>query len=454
MNKKQILERRAEIHDRMKAIRASLESKSEDGKVTFRDMSDAERTEWDSINNEFDALGVKLRDIESMERVDREMDQNREAFDRNNHDAGRRGEITEETRLLAFQAWARRNNGRAITDAQREACERTGLNPDSAEMSIDLGGSESFRNAQRRFRGERVEERTLSGTTGASGGFTIGQTFVRNLETAMLAFGSVIREADVIRTTTGEPMVWPTANDTSNKGVIIGENASIGSSVDPTFSQTTWYAYKYSSKPILCPQELLEDSAFDLASQISAMLGERLGRISEQHFTTGNGAAQPMGITSDSVLGKTTASATAITVDEVIHLIHSVDPSYRPGAKLMLHDSIAMYLRLLKDTNGRSLWLDSQAAVSATPVPVFNGYPVVINQEMASTSSNAPVSATKSILFGQLSRYKVRQVRNVRFYRLEERYRDNDQTGFVAFLRQDGKTLNAGGNPIKHMLQA
>ena len=56
----------------------------------------------------------------------------------------------------------------------------------------------------------------------------------------------------------------------------------------------------------------------------------------------------------------------------------------------------------------------------------------------------------KSILFGRLDKYKVRVVQDVRMLRLTERYADNLQVGFVAFLRCDGRLLDAGTNPVKH----
>jgi HK97 family phage major capsid protein len=57
------------------------------------------------------------------------------------------------------------------------------------------------------------------------------------------------------------------------------------------------------------------------------------------------------------------------------------------------------------------------------------------------------------MLFGNLKKYKVRQVREIRMYRLQERYRDNDQDGFVAFGRQDGNLLDAGTAPVKKLTQ-
>jgi HK97 family phage major capsid protein len=65
----------------------------------------------------------------------------------------------------------------------------------------------------------------------------------------------------------------------------------------------------------------------------------------------------------------------------------------------------------------------------------------------------ATVAATvKSILFGRLRQYKLRMVRSVRMYRLTERHRENDQDAFLAFIEADGNLLNAGDNPVKHLV--
>ncbi len=73
----------------------------------------------------------------------------------------------------------------------------------------------------------------------------------------------------------------------------------------------------------------------------------------------------------------------------------------------------------------------------------------VINQNMPS----ALVSGAKSMLAGPFRKYKVRDVNRVRIRRLEERYADYDQVGFVAFMRSDGRPLNAGTGPIKALVQ-
>ena len=48
--------------------------------------------------------------------------------------------------------------------------------------------------------------------------------------------------------------------------------------------------------------------------------------------------------------------------------------------------------------------------------------------------------------------YKIRDVGVLRLRRLDERYAEKDQVGFLAFLRSDSRLLNAGQNPIKYIV--
>jgi HK97 family phage major capsid protein len=63
-----------------------------------------------------------------------------------------------------------------------------------------------------------------------------------------------------------------------------------------------------------------------------------------------------------------------------------------------------------------------------------------------------PVMAAnaKSILFGDFSNYVIRDALDVQIIRLNERFPDNLEVGFIAFQRTDGNLVNAGTNPIKY----
>jgi HK97 family phage major capsid protein len=198
---------------------------------------------------------------------------------------------------------------------------------------------------------------------------------------------------------------------------------------------------------IKVPFELLEDSVFNLPDVLGQMLGERLGRITNTKYTNGTGAATPKGIVVASSLGKTTAGATAITADEILDLIHSVDPAYRTDSSFMMHDNILLYIRKLKSSDNQYIWQEGLS--QGVPDRIFS-YMLTINQDMQSSVA----TATKTMLFGQMKKYKIRTVNGVRMIRLDERYADTDEIAFLSLIREDGNMLDAGTAPIKHMLQA
>lgn len=346
----------------------------------------------------------------------------------------------DELKALALQAWFRAPHDPEevgeVTDEHVEAARACGIGLRNNTLRIKL--PKDF----------KAVKNALSGQTDTAGGFLKDDSFIRNLEKAMLAFGGIMRVASVMRTADGNPVRWPTANDTNNTGRMIGESQAV-TTLDPTFAQKVWYAYKFTSDEILVPFELLRDSAFNLADELSMMLGERLGRIQNTKYTVGTGAGlAPTGIVTAATAGVTTASSTAIAWDEVISLEHSLDPSRRnlPGVGFMFHDEILEAFRKLKDGEGRYLWTDGANAMAPDTI---HGKPYTINQDMASSIASGNIT----MLFGQFPQFKVRQVGAVRLYRLVERYRENDQDAFLAFIEGDSNLLDAGDGVIRKMTQ-
>lgn len=424
-----------------------------------RDFTAEETPIWEQVNADYNKLtrSIELAERAELVSISQDADEQRSPgngndkkplpgrgdFRHSNNDdddaeAERRSkEPTEEDQAVALQAWLLSGAGRELDKRHVAACTKTGVRPHSQNYDFNL---------RRDVAKMRGEFRDLSASSGPAGQYTIAGGFIANLERAMLAFGGMRTVADVMRTTSGNNMPWPTTNDTSNEGALIAENTA-ASELDVSFSQVIFYAHKYTSKLIQVPVELLEDSAFDLASEVGNMLGERLGRITNRHFTVGTGAGQPEGIVPGSSLGVTAASATAIAADEILDLIHAVDPSYRTGAGFMAHDNILLHLRKLKDGNGQFLW--SSGLNSGMPDRLA-GYPITPNQHMQSSVA----TGTKTMIFGLLSKYKIRDVAGVRLVRLNERFADSDQVGFLAFARHDGHLLDAGVAPVKHLIQA
>ena len=283
--------------------------------------------------------------------------------------------------------------------------------------------------------------------TAAGGGYTIAPEFQRELLIAMKAFGGVRGAARTIETATGAVLPWPTMDDTSNVATIVGENTPGVPAPDLAFGSVSMQAWMYRSGYLLISLELLQDSAFDFDGLIRDAMAMRFARGQNAHFTNGSGVGQPQGIAVAAVIGKTGAAGqtASVTYDDLVDAQHSVDPAYRAGACWMMHDSSIKVLRKLKDTIGRPLWEDADAglATMGSTVGTLMGAPVIVNQDMPVMAAGA-----KSILFGNFKNYLIRDVMGLRITRLNERFAENGQVGFIGFQRTDGRLISAA-QPVK-----
>lgn len=370
---------------------------------------------------------------------------------------------TEEQRALAIQGWMRSQMGYELSDSHQAAARATGLMPWAQSLRIQTYSTEQLQGLQRAFRQghassgldrARDYKAALSTQSGTIGGYLIPpETLMRELEVNMLAYGGMRQVAGFISTSSGERLSWPTGDDTGNVGILLGQNtAAPTTGGQPSLTKVYWDAYKFSSNspdgtPILVPYELLQDSAIDLVKQLGEWLAERLGRISNTYYTTGTGNSQPKGIVT-AATAFAAISSTAISFDDLFGLIHSIDPAYRTGdCGFMCHDNTVLAIRKLKDGIGRNLW---EPGLQVGAPDRILSYAWTVNQAMDSTFA----SGKNTMLFGQLYKYKIRRVNGgldggLRLYRLQERYRDVDQDGFLALMREDGNLLTAGTPPVK-----
>jgi HK97 family phage major capsid protein len=311
---------------------------------------------------------------------------------------------------------------------------------DLSLLSFNTAGTAQFRNAQ--------------GTTVTTqGGALVPQSFSDLLMEALLWFGGIEGVTGEFETSTGAPMPYPTVNDTTNKGRIIGQNIQV-TETDLVFGQVTFNAYIFSSDEVLVAKALIDDSYFDMDALVARLLGVRLGRLMNNKMTVGSGTNEPNGIVTAAVaagLTYTLSSSTTLDYADLVNLEHSVNPSYRnANSRFMFSDALLKQMKLLVDSQNRPLWqpgltasFANGAAVIGSGRPTILGYPFAINDDIA-----APAHLANSILFGDMSTYKVRKVGAPEVLRLVERYADYLQVGFIGFMRADAQLVDAGTHPI------
>lgn len=277
-----------------------------------------------------------------------------------------------------------------------------------------------------------LDTRAQSTGTDSAGGYTVPETMLNRITETMKAFGGLASIVGGFATDSGNPLNWPTSDETSAEGAILNENTQASES-DLTFGQATLGAYTYSSKIVRVSLQLIQDSGLDIEAFIGRKLGERLGRITAKHIANGTGSSQPQGVSAaaSGVTGAASATAT-IAYDDLIDLEHSVDPAYRANARYALSDKALALVRKIKDSNDRPLWVPSLS--EGTP-SLINGRPYTIDNGLP-----VPAVSAKSLFFGDFAAgYVLRRVNGGQLMRLSERYADYLQVGFLGFLRLDGK---------------
>lgn len=289
-----------------------------------------------------------------------------------------------------------------------------------------------------------VLRNTMSVGTAAQGGYTVPTEVATSVADALKAYGGMRAVAEVFRTAQGNDINFPTSDGTTETGELIGENTT-ATGADPSFGVVTLKTYKFSSKIVAVPFELLQDSSIDMEAFIKMRLVTRLGRVTNAYFTTGTGSSQPNGIVTASSAGKTgtTGQTTTVIFDDLIDLIHSVDPAYRAlgRCKFMMNDASLKVIRKLKDSQGRPIFLPGYEGLAGPMADTLLGYPIQINQDVATMAANA-----KSILFGDFTFYKIRDAMDVQMFRFDDSaYIKLGQIGFLAWMRSGGNFVDVGG---------
>ncbi|MDR7230626.1 HK97 family phage major capsid protein [Caulobacter sp. BE264] len=374
---------------------------------------------------EVDALYAKIDDLDGqIERFERALQLEDSLDQRGQQRAERSGRsVDEEAHNVAtekgiFDAWCRGGMDQ-LSDEQREHVQ-------------------ARRNEARRLYGAQ------SVGTGSQGGYLVPRDFAGTMLEKMAACGGMREVADILQTDGGNSIDFATVDETGQEGELVAESTA-ASGGDITFGTTAIDAYKYGSKVVTIPIELLQDGRVDIEAYVNRALAERIARITNRHFTVGDGTNKPRGAAVAAAQGKVgaTGQTAAVTYDDFVDLEHSVDPAYRRNGSWMFHDQTLKVVKKLKDSQGRPLW--RPGVTGGDPDDILN-YRYTINQHMPQMAANA-----KSILFGDFKKYLIRDVMAVTLFRFaDSKYMEKGQVGFLAWSRHDGDLIDASNESIKH----
>ena len=282
-----------------------------------------------------------------------------------------------------------------------------------------------------------VDTRALGVNVGESGGYLVDSMMAMSIDKAMLDYGRILNTGiKTISTATGGPYPMPLNDDTANRSRIIGE----GKGTDRTtldYGNVTLGAYRYSTGVILISLEALQDSAFDLESEVFESFGIRHGRGIGEDLVTGSNGGEPEGIVNASVRGlQLTTNSTTFEYDDLVDLEESLDEAYHGMGEYAFNQDTRGLLRKIKDLEGLPMlrFMDTPDG----PVSIFNNKKYTIVNEMPSIGNG-----NRFMLWGDFSKYCYRQVMGFQIFRQMETHIEDGQIGLIGHARADGKLVDA-----------
>lgn len=390
---KELKEKRASVFGEIDQLR-----KATDG----RDQTTEERAKWERLNTDYDALDKKVEDEVRFAEIEKKQVENTAE-----RAAAKTGDERDEEYRSAFWDYVRSGNREKLNTA--------------------------------------MQQRAGEGINGMSSAIITPKLLHNAIEVAMKAYGGMIQAGTIITTTSGNDLVIPTINDTANKAKIV-ETYKKSETGNMEFDSVTLRAFTYRTPIVPIAVELLQDSQFNLEQLVGTLLGESFARGLNEHLTTGAGGVEPEGIVTCATACDTVAAVNGIKLENLLDLMKSVNSAYGNNGKFMLNRETLFALRALKGTDGRFIWNESVAQGFA---PTLFGKEYITNDDMAGVGAG-----NASVLFGDLSKYRIRMVRDFTIVRLNEVLAEYLAIGLMGFARADGVLLDAGTNPVKKLVHA
>jgi HK97 family phage major capsid protein len=350
-----------------------------------------------------------LSDAEKRERVER-IDRDVTRLESEARDAVERGEREAEVRSLAERA------GGLVLPGAPEG--RSGERDEASELRALARGEVA---------GVDFDLRTATSGTAANAGNTYATTFTAQVIEAMRVRSDFFSKARLLTTGSGETMEWPVKNGRPTAAQV-SENTAYGKS-DESWSKTNVGAYKY-GVIVEATNEIIDDSQLDILGILAQDAGEAVADKVMSDLMVGNGTSKPWGWVTRSTGAVNAANLAGVSTDNLIDLQHSILRPYRKNAVFMTSDSAVQSLRKLKDTTGNYIW---QPSLQAGAPDTILGTAILTDPNIVTSGAGAKV-----LVYGDPSKYLIRQVKNLRVVRSDEYGYDRDVVAFKVTWRGSG----------------
>ena len=282
---------------------------------------------------------------------------------------------------------------------------------------------------------EEVEKKALYESDDTLGGFYAPTEYVTELIKTVTEISPIRSIARVM--------------STSNRGVEIpkrtGQFSATFVNENATRSETTGYTTGLLEIPthelyarVDISQAMLEDSAFDLESEMSDEFSTQFAKAEGTAFVSGDSIGQPLGFTDSTAgVGSTNSgSGTALTANGLLDLMYAIKPDYMNNATFVFNRSTLAAILKLEDTEGQKIFVNNMNYVGGAPATIL-GKPYVLAEDMPNVAGSA-----KPIAYGDFSRaYRIVDRVNISILRDPFSSATSGQIRYIARKRVGGAVV-------------
>lgn len=224
--------------------------------------------------------------------------------------------------------------------------------------------------------------------------------------------------------------VWGNANSTHNISVGYQEEFTELTADTGKFTSIDLGGYLAGALSLI-GKSVINNAQVDIVSFIVTEMAKKIAEFLEHELLVGTGSNAAQGIAVGCTNIKTTATASAITADELIELQAKVKQAYQGNAIWIMSQNTFTAIKKLKDGEGNYL----------LQTDFTKEFPYRLLGKPVEVSDNMPDIATgnKTIIYGDMTGLSVNMREDISIQLLMEKYATQHAVGVVAWFEFDSK---------------
>ena len=285
-----------------------------------------------------------------------------------------------------------------------------------AASDVDVGAYGEYQRAFVMYlhHGEKMlspdQTKALSVGVDAAGGYFVSAE-MDNAIVKRLFESSPMRSLARIVTARRDSFEFPIDSNDLVSGGWVGETDARAETATPEVGKGRISTHEQFANP-RNTQKLLDDSDFPVEQWLTDKIGDKLTRDEATAFVSGNGVARPRGFLNYSGAATTqadsarswgvlqyvatgaaggfdssTVDATASPADELVDLVATLNPGYRPNATWLMNRSLEALIQKIKDNDGNYIWRASDIQ-RGSPASLL-GYPLALGEDLPDAATDS-----------------------------------------------------------------